>query len=172
MAHQVDQQLELGRRERYRPATPAHLASEQVHLDVRAAQGRRRRLRDGAQLGAHASHELGQREGLDQVVHRARVESPDAILDLASSGQDDHRHTRLGPAHGGEDVKAAATGKHQVEHDRVEAAAQRQPLTLRPIQSSLHGKALGLQTPPHKIDDPRLVLDQEHTRGRGLAPSS
>ena len=74
-----------------------------------------------AQLGAHPRQQLRQREGLDQVVHRAGVEARDAILDLAPGGQHDHRQGRLGGAQRGQHLHAAAAREHQVEHDRVEA---------------------------------------------------
>ena len=43
----------------------------------------RRRLHGDAQLRAHASRELTEREGLDQVVDGAGVETSDPVLDAA-----------------------------------------------------------------------------------------
>ncbi len=89
-----------------------------------ARQGARRGLRDHPQLRAHACDQLGHRERLDEVVDRARFQARDAVLDLAARGQHDHRHARRRPSHRGEDLEAAAARQHQVEHDRVEAAAR------------------------------------------------
>ncbi len=145
------------------------LAREQVDLDVLCAQGARRRLREHAQLGANASHELGEGEGLDQIVDRARVQARDAVLDLPAGGEHDHRHGRFGGAHRGQDLQARAPRKHQVEHDRIEAAAEREPLTLASVERGVHREALGLQPPLDEVHDPRLVLDQQHPGGDGRA---
>ncbi len=72
---QVHEQLELGGREQHRLPRPAHLAAEQVHLDVLHPQRGGRALRGAAQLRAHPRQQLRQREGLDQVVHRACVQT-------------------------------------------------------------------------------------------------
>jgi len=162
VAQEEHEQLELGRRERHRARPPAHPATEQVDLDVLGAQRVGRHLRDHAQLRAHTGHELGHRERLDQVVHGARVEPFDTILDLTSSGQHDDRDARHRTVHGREDLKAAAARQHQVQHDRFEAALQGQALALDPIQCGLDGKALRLQATSHEVHDPRLILDQEH----------
>ena len=87
MAKQQRQQLELGAGQGYGSAVSVNPAGEQVRLDPLGAQRRRGGLRVGTQLRAHARDKLGHREGLDQVVDCAGVESRDAILDLAASGQ-------------------------------------------------------------------------------------
>ncbi len=92
----------------------------------------------------------------------------DAILDLAPRGQHDHRQRRPSPAAALEDLEAALAGEHQVEHDRVEAPAQREPLALDAVEGGLDVEALGLQAAAQEVDDPGLVLDHQDACRIGL----
>ena len=149
-----------------RTGSPARRTSRVIRLTSMSAdaQRRRRALRGEAQLRAHAGRELGERERLDEVVDRARVESGDAILDLAARGEHDHGHVRLRLPQRAEDLQAGAAGEHQVEHDQVEALAQRAALALDPVEGSLDGEPLGFEAAFDEVDDSRLVLDQENHR--------
>ena len=96
VAHQVMEQLELGLRESRSLAPRRDLAAEQVHFDVR----RRATVvaedsvtaRSCARMRAASS---AQRERLRQVIDHARIETGDAILDVAARGQRDHRQTSV-----------------------------------------------------------------------------
>ena len=133
VAQQVDQQLELGRRQLHRRAAAAHLAGEQVDLDVPHPQRRwRRPARATRSCARTRATQLGQRERLDQVVHSARVEPGDAIVDLAARGQHDHRHAPawLGaPRRGSQDQRDRAASGRARSRRSCRSSASRSPST-------------------------------------------
>ncbi len=162
MTKQVDKQLKLGRRKLHRAPIPRDSAREQVHLEIRAAQSAARQLGGRSQLGAHPCDELGEREGLHEVVDRPRIKAHHAILDLAARAQHDHRQARLLPAHRRHDLEAPTAREHQIEHDRIEATPQRQALAVDAVERHLDTEALRLKAPANKVDDPRLILDEQN----------
>jgi hypothetical protein len=113
---------------------------------------------------ARAREQLGERERLHQIVDGARVQAGDAILDLTTSGEDDHRQLRLEIAQFGEHLHAADPGEHQIEHNYVKALAQRSSLALDAVECRLDGEPLGLEPSLQEVDDPRLVLHQQDRR--------
>ena len=164
VAHQMDQQVELGAGQPNQRPGAVYFAREQTRLDVAHAQRCRGSLRGKAQLSAHPGGQLREREGLDQIVDGARIETRDAILDLTPRGEHDHRYRHPGLAQRAEDLHASAAGKHQVEHDQIEALLQGATFAFYSIQGRLHREPLGLQATGDEVDDPGLVLDQENHR--------
>src|SRR5262245_8252065 len=70
--------------------------------------------------GAHARNDLGKREGLDQVVVGAAVESGQAIVECVARRKDEHGRMDTAAAKGAKDLKAVASGQHEIEQNHVE----------------------------------------------------
>jgi hypothetical protein len=65
----------------------------------------------------HARQQLGEGEGLDQVVVRALLQALHAVLDLVARGEHQHGHV-LRAAYGLQHGEAVDAGQHHVEQDQ------------------------------------------------------
>jgi len=106
-----------------RTRAPAH----EIELQVRR---RKRRLRAGdlatAQQRAHPGQQLGEREGLAQVIVRAELQAPDAVVDLIARREEQDRRVLARRADAAQDLPAVHLRKHHVEHDEVAAFGERE----------------------------------------------
>jgi hypothetical protein len=82
---------------------------------------------------SHARQQLGDREGLGQVVICAKIQSLDAVVDPITSGQEQDRHGLASCTHLGEDLEAGDLGQHDVEDEQVVGIMQGMPPTLLAI---------------------------------------
>jgi len=104
--------------------TPADLAPLQVERQVGQAQlAVLARLGRAARHRADAGRQLGEREGLAQVVVGPGVESRHAVLDFVARGE--HEDTRPDPigAQAAADLEPVDVGQPEVEDDEVVGAA-------------------------------------------------
>ena len=125
------------------PARAAHLAREEVQLEVadREARGLGR-PRGAAHEGLHARQELGEREGLDQVVVAARLQAAHAVVHRVprAQEQDGRAHARGGA--GLDEAEAVQAGQHDVDDGRV--VGRRPGPCSRPslpVARAVHGEA-------------------------------
>ena len=67
----------------------------------------------------HAREEFGEVERLGEVVVRAQVKAPHAVIEGVAGGQHQDRRPRPGGAHLPADLEPVDVGQTHVEHDRV-----------------------------------------------------
>ena len=71
------------------------------------------------QQRAHPRQQLGEGEGLDQVVVGSEFEAAHPVLDLAACGQEEHRHLAACRPQATQDAPAVEPRQHHIEHDEV-----------------------------------------------------
>ncbi len=119
---------------------------------------------DAAEYGADPGEQLGQAEGLDQVVVGAFVQRGDAVGLLAAGGDDEDG---AGPARGepAADVQALGVGQAEVEQHHVGGRGGQR---LRAGDRRAHRVAGPLEPAHQRLRDARIVLDDEDTGGGRL----
>ena len=99
MAQQVFEQRELARLKRDRSPAAPDRACQDIHLKVALAQqGLDRRPTATAQQRLDAGQQLGEREGLHQIVVAAAPEARDPVLDSAQGAEKQNRRVLAGAA--------------------------------------------------------------------------
>ena len=74
-----------------------------------------------AHLGAHARQQLGQAEGLGDVIVGARIQANDEVGILTASGKHEDGGGQSLGAHLAGDIKAVDVGQAEVQHDDIGA---------------------------------------------------
>src|SRR6185436_6622547 len=122
-----------------------------------------------ADEGAQAGQELGELEGLDQVVVGAGVEAAHPVRQPIARGEDQHRGRILlfpqGPQHG----QAVQLGQHDVEDDRVIRVGLRVPEALLAVGGAIHRIAGLAQSLGHRASQRFVIFDEEHAHRRRSA---
>ena len=150
-----------------RPVAAAGGARDQVELEVGAGEARLL----GAGLGRAAQdrlepgRELGEGEGLDQVVVGAGAQAGDALVDGAHRGQEDRRGLHAGGAQRLQERQAVEVGEHAVEHQGVEAAVEGVHQALAAGAGRLDGVAGLAQALGEIVAGVGVVLDDEDAAG-------
>ena len=132
------EQVELGRRHLDRRARARHRARRDVdaHLAELVHRPRRPRPARGPRRSAasHAGEELGQAEGLRDVVLGAELEPRDLVHLAGARAQDDDGHRLPLAPQRLEHLEAVQLGQHHVEDDQVGllGAGDRRALARRP----------------------------------------
>ena len=130
---------------------------------------RRALARAAADERPQAGQQLGEGEGLDQVVVGAAVEPGDAVLEGAARGQHQDRRPDPFAAQPPAGLEAVDPGQHHVEDDRVVAASDRAIASASsPLAGDVDGQALLAQPAPQQRRHLHLVLDHQdvHTAQR------
>ena len=117
--------------------------------------------RQPAQQGAHPGQQLGEAEGLADVVVGARVEADDEV-DLVGAGGE-HEDGEVGhlepdPA---ADLEAVHAGQAEVEHQQVHAARADVLQRDQAVVGHRHLVALALQRPRERLGDGGVVLGEQ-----------
>jgi hypothetical protein len=113
----------------------------------------------------HARHQLQHRERLGQVVVGAQLQPEDAVHFARPRADDDDRRVARHGAGAAADLEAVDAGQHQVEHQRVPAAALQFAQAGMAVGGMLHGIALVAQVHAQKFGDVGVVLDDQHAFG-------
>ncbi len=121
-------------------------------------------LAGAAQQGAHARHQLAQREGLDEVVVGARVEAGDAVVDLPARGEHQHRRAVASVAQAPADLEAVEVGHGDVEDHRVAGIGAEALQRLGPVRGLEDVVAFQRERPPERVLDGGLVVNHEDSR--------
>ena len=89
VAQQILQQAELARLQVDRPALPGHRPLQQVHLEIAHPQhGLRGGHGRAAAERVHAGRQLGEGEGLHEIVVAAGIEAGHAIVEAAERAEE------------------------------------------------------------------------------------
>ncbi|MNY11403.1 hypothetical protein D3C86_1444310 [compost metagenome] len=170
----LEQQLqhrELARRQLQRLAIDEHaavVAGQPQAAQAHVALGRGLAMLAAAQQHAHARFQLGQREGLDEVVVGAGVEAGQLVFEFVAGGKDDDRRGAVAGAVAGQQRHAVDAGQAQVEDDEVVLLAQQVIRGIHAVMDHAYLVAGAGQARLHATGDLTVVLDQQDTHGRGL----
>ena len=124
----------------------------------RVSAGRRR-------IGLEPGGELGEGEGLDDVVVGAGAQAGDALVDGAHRGQEDRRGLDAGGADRLQEREAVEVGEHPVEDQHVEAAVEGVHQALAAGAGRLDGVAGLAQALGEVVAGLGVVLDDEDAAG-------
>ncbi|MCY1361660.1 hypothetical protein D9M69_483320 [compost metagenome] len=139
------QQRRLARRQRQRLAIERKAAGLAVEHQRAALQARVRAAAAAPDQRQQACFQLGDGEGLGQVVVGAEVEAAHAFVERVLRGQDQHRGAVVAPAHRLEHGQPVLAGQAQVEHDRVVFLGLQPCLGLQAVGDVLDHEAALLQ---------------------------
>ncbi|CPU65988.1 Uncharacterised protein [Mycobacteroides abscessus] len=168
VAHEVPQELELGRGEPDLLAPAPPLVRVLVELEV--ADDEHRVLALGgrtaaAQQPAQPGDDLFQAERLGHVVVAARGEPGDAVLDGVARGEEQHGHVGVALAQAAQDGEPVHVGEHDVEHDDVRPGLPRGADRGVPVERGGDVPALVPQRRGEQLGEVRLVVDHEDADG-------
>lgn len=119
--------------------------------------------RTAAQQRADAGEQLGEPEGLGDVVVGARVEADDGVHLVGACGQDEDREGVALVAQPAAHLQAVHTGQPQVEHDQVDALAQPGVERAGAVLAHLDLVSLPAQGAGQGLRDRRVILGEQYT---------
>ncbi len=105
------------------------------------------------------------REGLGQIVVRARVQALGLVVLAVLGGEHQDRHVVAGRAQGGADPVAVHPGQHDVEDDQVVRRPARPVQPLQAVVDDVHGVALGGQSLGQGEGEAAFVLHDQQAHG-------
>ena len=142
-----------------------------VEREVRVAQQLGVRAAGASQQRAHAREQLFERERLDEVVVRARVETRDAVPDAVAGGQHEHGRRVSRSTEVAADLDTVDPRHEDVEHDGVRVAVVGAEALdrLGPVGSQLHLVALELERAPQRLAHCAFVVHHQDLHGRNCA---
>ena len=134
-----------------------------VELELGVAQNRGPARAGPPGEGLDPGHELGEAEGLGQVVVGAERQAVDHVLERPRRGQ--HQDPGLGPLtpHGAAHVVTVHARQIAVEHEHVVADHARLDQRLLAVGSQIHGHPLAPQATGDRVRKSKLVLGDQHT---------
>ena len=115
-----------------------------------------------AEQRLHARQQLGEREGLGEVIVAAGLKALHAIVDRVPRAQDQHRRLDLLRAQLFDQRQAVEAGQHHVDDRRVVAAARRQPQSLGAGRRHIHRIARLAQPLGDEVGDHLIIFRHEH----------
>src|SRR5579883_2034506 len=164
--HEELEQLLLAGGELDLPSAAGDLPGDQVELQVRDPQHRRLGgARAAPQQRLDAREELGEREGLREIVVAARLEAADAVIDRAKRTQNQYRSGEARAPQLLDDGQTVDVRQHPVGDDQVEFAGERagEPLTaVRGVIDRITALAQSLHEDPRGLG---IVLDEQNVHG-------
>ena len=122
-------------------------------------------------MDAHAGNELFERKGLGEVVVRTEAEAAQLRRQVGARGEDEDGQLRPCPPQFREQSQPVDPRQEQVEQDEVVLRREREAEAGGPVLGAVHDETLGLQSFAEEFQDPRLILDDEHSHVR-IAPSN
>ena len=167
---QHPQQLELLVGQADLGAVDEHAPPGQLHAHAPDLDGLRG---EPAQQRADPGQQLGEAEGLADVVVGAGVEADDEV-DLVGAGgeHEDGEVGHLGPD-AAADLEAVHAGQAEVEHQQVDVAAADALQRAHPVVGDRDVVALALQRPRERLGDRRVVLgEQDRGHDRRVSPTA
>ena len=166
MAHQEVEQRELLGAQGNGPPPAPHTVARHVEHEVGHVQlalparfGRATRQR------AHAGQQLGEREGLTQVIVGPGIEAADAILHLIAGREHEHGGAEAGRAQAPADLQPIQVGQTEVQKDQIVAPAQRRRQARLALRRDIHHMPVSLQGAPQQPTEPLLILHHQDVHG-------
>mmetsp|Transcript_23212 Transcript_23212/g.54891 ORF Transcript_23212/g.54891 Transcript_23212/m.54891 type:complete len:717 (+) Transcript_23212:2869-5019(+) len=163
--HQKAQHIPLAGRQRQRFLVDVGAAGFLVD-----AQPGQLQLVAGARLAAAhqrtgAGHQLGQREGLDEVVVSAALEATHPVLDRVPRGQDQRRHGQALDTHAAQGLETVDAGQADVEDQQVVGILAQRARHRLTAGGAVHHPALRAQRTGGGFDELFVVFDKQNAHG-------
>ena len=166
-AQQHVQHAELLRAQRHRAPVARDLVARRVQAHAGA-------LEDGllghgvaALQRVQPRHDLGEREGLGQVVVGAEVEPLDARADVGRRGEHQDPRRALGAHELAADLVAVDVGQVAVQHDHVVVDDGRALERLIAVERDVDGESVAAKAARERLGEPGLVFGDEDAHGHG-----
>ncbi len=145
-----------------RTAGADDLALGQIEAEVRHLEGGALLRRSAPpEQGLDARDQLGEGEGLDQVVVGPLVEAADAIVDVVLRGEDHDRGVDPVAADAAKDLQPLDVGEHEVEDDHIVRFVGGEVEAVATLGGDIDGKALGHEPAPDEARDLAVVFDEQ-----------
>ena len=168
LAHQDREQAQADRRELQFLSAARHPHARGVVDQVADLQ------RFGAYLAAlaadqrpHARFEFLDREGLHEVIVRARGQAADLVVERIARGQHQYRRGFPGfPAQLAADLEPVHARHHQVEDDGVVAVLVRKAQSVDTIARVVHSEPAAFEVFADHLGNVAVVLDHQDQAGR------
>jgi hypothetical protein len=149
------------------PAIPRDLAGEQVERDAARAEFRHGLAGLGAaDEGLEAGVQLGEGEGLGEVVVAAGLQAADAVVELGAGTEDDDGQLVLLRAQGLDQRQPIELGEHEVNDGGRVVTLPGERKAIEAVGRVVHGKARLLQPAGDKGGELGIVLDDQDAHGR------
>jgi hypothetical protein len=161
-AHEGLQQRELARRQVDLRVAPPDLSRGRVQAQVADLQHGRALDRPAPRQRAQTREQLGQREGLGQVVVGALIQPVDAIVDGVARREHDDRHPQPVGAQPTARLEAVDVGEHDVEDHGVVVGRPHHPQRVRAADGDVGHDALGAQAAAQRGRHAHVVLHHQH----------
>ena len=161
--HEIAKEVELGRGEADGTACPTHFVGALVQLEVGEAE-------DSVVLGLvprapengmHPGDHLGEGEGLGDVVVATDGQTGQFVLEGVLGREEQHRHPDTVGAQATGHLEPVEVGQHDVEDHQVRRVLLGLGQRLAARRRLVHGEPLVTQRGGHRIDDRRLIVDDE-----------
>jgi len=145
-----------------------------VRSPTRRTDGRSTGAFDGAASDerADAREQLGDREGLREVVVGAGVQAGHTVGDRVARGQHQDRAPPAGITQAAAHGEPVHLGQHHVEDDRVVRVLGAEPQPLAPVRGHVDRVPLLLERALEQAGHLHPVLDDEHAHGPSCAGSA
>ena len=168
--HQELEEIELGLGELELDRAAPRLASHRVEHEIGDRQ-LRVAVGDAAapQQRANACEELVQREGLHEVVVRARVEACDPVRDLVAGRQHQYRRVVAAVAQDATDGQPVGAWHQHVEHDHVGRQVVDAEQRVVAVDGGVHVVAFEPKRALDRLAHVRVVFDDEDAVGFATA---
>ena len=162
MAEQQLEQVVLDAGEGEDPLPALGLAGDRIELEVAEAEDLVRIRRPAPEQGPKAGQQLGQGEGLDQVVVGPDVETLDPVADGVAGGEHEHRRVVVRRPQPAAHLETVDPGEPDVEHQGL----RRPDGDLLEGRGAIRGQgdlvALEPQCPVERAAHGRIVVDDEY----------
>ena len=112
---------------------------------------------------ADARDQLGELEGLGQVVVGTQSEPLDAVLDRAGGGEHQHPARRPVRDQGSADVVAVGAGQVAVEHHHVVVVDRQLRAGVVAVEGDVDGHAFPAQPDGHRLGEHLVVFGYQHS---------
>jgi hypothetical protein len=160
VTQEVLQHIELQRRQLDGAIAAADLVRSDVHDKVGAVEDLATRGLAPAKKCAHSRKELVVREGFDEIVVSAGVQSIDAVGYGVAGGEHQDRHVGS-RAQAPADFDAIEAGQHDVKDDEIRRPIARGDERAGTVGRDLHGVSFICQRPPERRSEAGVVVHHE-----------
>jgi hypothetical protein len=167
MSQQELKQVELAGSEVDRVALVAHHPLSRVEDELRVIEAFALVPKARSpERGPYACHQLVERKRLDQIVVSASVEATDAVLDRVAGGQNEDRR-RGAPTQPPAHLEPVHARKPEIEDHQLGWPLGEGKKRGRPVSLDTRFIPFVTHFERQRARDTRIVLDDQHPRGRG-----
>jgi len=160
-AGKVFEQLVLLGRQDDLGIAPQDPAGHAIDVEIGAGEAARLIALAAARQGLDPGGQLGEGEGLHEIIVRAGFEAPDAVLDSVLGGQDEDRQLHAPLAQGGQELEPAHAGQHEIEEEEVEAVRRQEGQSVLGLMADEDVVPLGPESLGQGARHLHFVLDNQ-----------